>query len=383
MKPLAPLDASPRLRQRYERILGGGGGWAVRRVLSRWIERIDVVGSEHLASGPLLVLMNHTNALDPLLLTVYGGRPIQFLVTEPVTAVPGFGHLLSWLGQIPKRKLDAEARAFRRLKAWGNVGSAVGLFPEGQFPWDGRPLALQSGLGQLVAYLDVPVVTCRLHNGDRLWPPWAPGPRRTRLRLEIDPPFRFARGDDAEAVVARRIHVDPDATERWPATGRGLARGLARILRFCPACATDASLSDAGDVLRCSACARAWNASGDLVLRSSAGNETMTVADAFDLSRAHFRRAFVRSRRLTSLGPVDVLDITRQAVEDVASGPLVLDGAELRVSDFRLDRTDVLAHTVDWGQRVVLRTERRRLALRMPQDSRAIWTDALGAWGES
>jgi hypothetical protein len=42
-----------------------------------------------------------------------------------------------------------------------------------------------------------------------------------------------------------------------------------------------------------------------------------------------------------------------------------------------VDLADVLGHTLDWGNLLLLRTSRQRLALAMPEDSRAVWSFVL------
>ncbi|MBX7101871.1 MAG: 1-acyl-sn-glycerol-3-phosphate acyltransferase [Myxococcaceae bacterium] len=371
---LAPREPSAEGLAQLERVMGAFG-WAARLGTSAFMAEVEVEGREHLAQGPLLVLMNHRCAFDPWLLTVHARRPIQFLITEPVMSLGTASRLVAWWGQIPKRKLDPDARALRTLKGWTQLGGAVGLFPEGQFPWDGRPLPLQPGLPQLVSYLGVPVVTARLFNSDRVWPPWAKHPRHTRLRLEIDPPRRLAFGE-VEAYVAERIRVDPDGDgPRWPAEGRRLAEGLARFLRLCPECGEDRALTDGGEELRCAACHRVWFVTADNVLHAAGGSSPL--AEVLSQVKTHFRARWRASRRFESLGPADVVDVSRRELAHLARGQLVLDGGTLHVGAWSLQVKDVLAHTLDWDARILLRTAQARLALRLPHDSRALWTLAL------
>jgi hypothetical protein len=342
-----------------------------------WAQDVEVTGREHLADGPKLVMMNHSSVFDPFLLTVHGGRPIQFLLTEPAMSLRAASHLAAWWGQVPKRKLDSEARAFRTLKAWCRLGGLVGVFPEGQFPWDGHPLPMQPGLAQLIAYLDVPIVTVRLTNGDRLWPPWAKHPRRTKIRIEIDAPVRLPAGQSLASLVAARLFVDPDACARWPAHGEKLAEGLTRFLRYCPACGADKALADSGNDLRCRSCRRNWAVAADN--RLIAEGATMTIAQARHAASAHWHQRWHETHHHESLGPVNVLDVSRHRADLLTTDVLHLERWRLRAGGWSLNLQDVLAHTLDWGEVIVLRTARQRLAIRMPHDSRALWSFALDA----
>ncbi len=371
---LGSIEPSARALKKFERTLRWVG-WATRLVTRPWVQEVEVRGREHLAKGPLLVLMNHTNVLDPFLLTVHGQRPIQFLITEAAMSAGIGSRFASWWGQVPKRKLDNDTRSMRTLKKWVQMGGAVGLFPEGQFTWDGHPLPIRTGLAQLVSYLDVPVVTARLINGDRLWPSWAKHRRRTKLRLEIDPPRKFERGEPVEAIVADRLRVDPDTCDRWPVSGKRLAEGLAQLLRYCPSCGADDTLLEAGNRLSCTTCERNWEVTGENRLEGK--DDAMTIASALRRAESHWREQWLRTKSWRSRGEVTVLDVGRGASSQIARGILRLEEGHLRMDGWELATNDVLAHMLDWGERIVIRTERSRLAFALPEDSRALWTVAF------
>ncbi len=348
-------------------------GPIVRVLLRRYVAGVEVVGREHLDGGPYLVLMNHACPFDPVLLTFYARMVPHFLVTEPFMADRPAARFAAWLGQIPKRKLEPDARAMRMMKRWCGVGGSVATFPEGQFPWDGIPLPLQPGLGDLVRYLEVPLVTVRLINGDRLWPAWAKSPRRTRLRIEIDPPRKFegaeATDSNVEAYVAERIRVDPDECVRWPATGKNLAEGLARFLRFCFACGAD-------EALVCAGCGGRWEVSGENRLRGPAGE--FSIAEAWAKVRSALDRRWSKGTvDLIGLGEVSVIDASKPQWKPVTRGKLALAGGILSVGTWQVPIADVVAHTMDWGDLILIRTRRQRIALRLPDDSRAVWTYAF------
>jgi 1-acyl-sn-glycerol-3-phosphate acyltransferase len=380
---VAPIEPTRKALTRL-RFLTAITGPFVRFLLRRTVRGVEVTGREHLSGpGPKLVLMNHSNALDPVLLTYFGRKPIQFFVTEPYMATGWVARLASWLGQIPKRKLDHDTRSIRVMKKWCEQGAIVGLFPEGQFSWDGEPLALQPGLGQLIRFLDVPVVTARLINGDRLRPAWARFTRRTSLRLEFDPPRRFGPEEEIESCVRDWIHVDPATCERAPVQGNRLAEGLASFLRFCFECGADESMRDTGNRLSCRHCGRSWTATADLRLLAYVKNGTTKTIRSLPIRGAWARvRAMLAERwgtrpALQSLRPVTVYDASRAQWTPVTTGPLTLANGKLTIVGWNLDLRDVLAHTMDWGDLILLRTPRARIALRMPGDSRAVWTFAI------
>ncbi|MFI4918382.1 MAG: lysophospholipid acyltransferase family protein [Legionellales bacterium] len=353
------------------------GAWLGRLFLKLYVQQVIVVGKEHLQQGPAVVMMNHSNVLDPLILAFHLERPIHFMVTEPFMADRFTARVFAWLGQIPKRKLDFDTRSIRTMKQWCQLGGIVGVFPEGHFSWDGYPLPLQPGLEQLVSYLDVPVVTVRLINGDRFWPPWAKNRRKTTLRLEIDPPKYFKPGEHVEDYVSSHIAVNPETCPRWPAFGKNLTAGLSRLLRFCPACGADQVLIESGDALLCKhpSCLSHWNLTSDNQLHEQKQGTSLSTAQALAAVYSHVKQQWLGLEPyFYSLGTVDVLDCTHAQWTQLDCGFLELQQGFLRVGKWHLPVHEVLAQTLDWGELIVLRTRRQRIALRMPVDSRALWT---------
>src|SRR5687768_9997734 len=109
--PIPPIEPTRRALARNARALRAAGG-AVRWFLRRRFDRVEISGREHLVGdGPLLVLANHCHVLDPVLLTAYAGRPLQFLITEPAMFAGPAARFLAWFGQVPKRKLDSDPRS--------------------------------------------------------------------------------------------------------------------------------------------------------------------------------------------------------------------------------------------------------------------------------
>jgi hypothetical protein len=105
----------------------------------------------------------------------------------------------------------------------------------------------------------------------------------------------------------------------------------------------------------------------------------MDVGQALEEVFAHARARWTGAPTLTSRGTVEVLDATSAEWTPLASGTLHLADHELRVGRWTLAVGEVLAHTLDWGHLMLLRTRRQRIALAMPNDSRARWTHAVDA----
>jgi 1-acyl-sn-glycerol-3-phosphate acyltransferase len=375
MKPMlavAPITPSKEALARNAAMLGRIG-WAVRLALKPWLAGVEVVGREHVLDGPSLILANHSHFLDPLIMTLFLRRPIQFMVTEPAMFDSPLARFLARFGQVPKRKLESDVKSMRLLKQWCAVGGSVCVFPEGQFSYDARLGPLRGGLAQLIDYLDVPVVTLRQMNGDRFWPIWAPRPRRTSLRIEVDAPRRFAPSEDVYAEVAKRLQVDPDHCVRFPVSGRHLARGLARLFRYCPSCFAE-TLSERGDALVCSACSELWRVGSDNVLK---GKSDTSVGAALARICAELDRRWDKNPVLESAGLVELFDTTALAWRSIGRARLILRDGTFSLGEWTLAANSILGHSFDWGDLIQVRTKTQRFALRLDFDSRALWTHAI------
>jgi 1-acyl-sn-glycerol-3-phosphate acyltransferase len=262
--------------QKYQRLRPVGGLF-----LRRW-GTFTASGLEHIPrEGPVIILTNHVAHFDALHINYMVRRPVIFLASTALFSGDMRSRFLQSMGMIPKRKFTPDARAIRTLRGWIDSGAAVGIFPEGERSWDGEPLPMVPGIAKLIRFLDAPVVTGRIHNGDHHWPRWSPHHRRTRVHLELDEAVTFGRRtppDDITRYISQRIVIPPDQHRRWPARGsRQLCEGLSNLLFCCPACQTPEALTEQGAQLSCSACAAAWRLDTSGVLTGIRGGAADTT----------------------------------------------------------------------------------------------------------
>lgn len=130
--------------------------------------RVDVVGTPP-ASGPLILLPNHPNALlDPAIVLATAGRPVRFLAKS--TLFRGtFAPLLKAAGAIPVYRRQDTAEVGRNAETFAAVdaalarGEAVCIFPEGISHSSGMLEPLRTGAARMAlsaaaAGLDVRLV---------------------------------------------------------------------------------------------------------------------------------------------------------------------------------------------------------------------------------
>ncbi len=137
----------------------------IRRVSSLLLElfyrRVEVVGLDRLpATGPLLVVANHQNALvDGMLVLAVLPRRLVTVAKAPLFDNPLIGPFLRGLGAIPVyRRQDAEAGVFdpaRNVDLFGAAietlrdGGAILIFPEGVSQPEPALMPLRTGAARM------------------------------------------------------------------------------------------------------------------------------------------------------------------------------------------------------------------------------------------
>jgi glycerol-3-phosphate O-acyltransferase / dihydroxyacetone phosphate acyltransferase len=118
--------------------------------------RLEVIG-EGIPVGPVLLVMNHPNALlDPAILLAGSRRPVRFLAKSTLFTRNPLGWLVRQSGAIPVyRPRDAGTDVTRNVAMFAAVqdalarDEAVGLFPEGISHSSGRLEPLRTGAARI------------------------------------------------------------------------------------------------------------------------------------------------------------------------------------------------------------------------------------------
>ncbi len=341
----------------------------VKQYLKSFFYKIEIEGKEHLQGGAKLLLMNHSCPLDPLLITFFGGRPTQFLITEAFMQGRFSAKIASMLGQIAKRKLDFDTSSIRLMKKWCEQGALVATFPEGQFSWDGKPSPLMPGIDQLVQYLDVPVVTAHLSNGEKVKPAWAKNYRKTSIKITINPQKKFEKGENIAQYIEDKIFFKSKAKIQFESVGNNLSSGLKKILRYCPSCHSDGMLLEIEDNLECSQCLKSWTITAD---NKVLGEKFKEVSDLFNNLYEILDKLWTASYTFKSVSEVEIINISKGAWKSLDKGQMELKDHKLIIGSFTLSLKEIQSHTLDWGDLIILKTRLERFAIKLPSDSRAI-----------
>lgn len=122
-------------------------GWTVRALnLLRARLSINLTGIDNVASGPAILVGNHTSTFDPIVVVMQTGWRVTAF-----TKAEWFSHRIApffrMMGQIPLRRGDEPATdwAMRMAQSTLNDGNKVGIYPEGtRAPDQGKLYRLHS-----------------------------------------------------------------------------------------------------------------------------------------------------------------------------------------------------------------------------------------------
>jgi len=269
------------------------------------------------ASGPGIIVANHTTLFDPIWVYAMLKRPVYFAATEDLFRKRALGQLIRWFGAFPKRKAASDITALRSMFAIAEDGGLVGVFPEGVRSWDGSTQPVFSGIAKLIRRLKVPVYVCLLEGAYLVYPRWARRWRRLPVRGVFSRLYEAGAipGNDAKilADIAAAIHSpDFDDTRIAPKRSqRGLAVNVTKVLYRCPSCGTMEGLKlvrpFSTNLVECSSCYSSWVI--DIGCRLSLADENGKPEGGWTPLPAYYQRVSqmpfspIRSEVRLGLGP--------------------------------------------------------------------------------
>ena len=187
-------------------------------VIMRTLWRVEGRGMHHVpASGPVLIVSNHSSVLDPPFVGGMAPRQLTFLAKAELFAVPGFGRLIHGLNARPVRREGADAAALRAALRVLEHGGALLVFPEGTRGEEGTLRPAKPGAALLAVRSGAPVVPVYVRGSGRAWPRGRRLPRPAKVVVTFGPPLRFERPAEA------------DKKEYYDTVSRDIMAAIARL----------------------------------------------------------------------------------------------------------------------------------------------------------
>jgi 1-acyl-sn-glycerol-3-phosphate acyltransferase len=137
--------------------------FALKRLVLRplyWIFlRLDVEGMHNIpASGPVIVYINHTNWLDPIVAAGVFDREVTIMGKVELFRHPFLGPLLREYGVYPIRRTEGDMGAFKRSLGILHQGGLLIMSPEGTRSYHGRLQEAKPGFMSLAVRAGASIV---------------------------------------------------------------------------------------------------------------------------------------------------------------------------------------------------------------------------------
>jgi 1-acyl-sn-glycerol-3-phosphate acyltransferase len=160
----------------------------VFRVLSRLLLDLDMEGLERTPEqGPLILAINHTSFLDPVLAITYI-RPDILPMTKVEYFKFPYGFLFTQYGAFPVRRGEGDLSAIRRALQILRKGHVMLIAPEGTRTKSGVLEAAREGTALIALKSGAPILPVAMWGGKKFWHNLL-RLRRTRVGLRVGEPL--------------------------------------------------------------------------------------------------------------------------------------------------------------------------------------------------
>ncbi len=124
-------------------------------LLTRW----QVRGRENIPSqGPVLIVANHLNLVDPPLLGISLGRKVTFMAKEELFRSTFSRYFIRSLGAFPVHRGQPDKKALRQANQVLTQGLALVMFPEGRRSRNAQLRSASSGSALIALHSGAPIL---------------------------------------------------------------------------------------------------------------------------------------------------------------------------------------------------------------------------------
>jgi 1-acyl-sn-glycerol-3-phosphate acyltransferase len=163
--------------------------FVLRHILFPMLLELEVVGRDNIPlHGRLIVMMNHINFLDPILVSAIMPRDIAIMSKIENYDIPFWGKIVEWYGTFPVRRGEVDIRAVRTSIQVLECDEALLLAPEGHRSETGGLQMAYDGMALVATRTHSPIVPIAISGADR-FAYCIRRLRRTPITLHIGEPF--------------------------------------------------------------------------------------------------------------------------------------------------------------------------------------------------
>jgi len=166
------------------------------RVLYFVLFKLEVSGKENAPpTGPLILMINHIDALDPFIVVGVFPRPITPMAKIEIFDIPLVGFLSRAYGAIPVQRGQVDTRALRRSLQVLREGGALLIAPEGTRSPNHSLQQGKDGMALIAARTHASIIPVGIVGTEHAGHYWR-SLRRVPVRITIGRPFRLDPGGE-------------------------------------------------------------------------------------------------------------------------------------------------------------------------------------------
>lgn len=206
----------------------------ILRFLFRILLRCHITGLENVPKeGPLIVVINHTSFLDPVMACALIPREITAMSKMELFYYPVLNILALLYGAFPVRRGEVDRRALRRAEKVLKSGRGLLMAPEGTRSKTGSLQRAKHGAALVALRTGAPMLLVAMWGGKKFWANLV-RLRPTEVEMRIAGPITLSPPEGVSRREALRIMTDEmmcSLAALLPPEHRGVYAKGARITR--------------------------------------------------------------------------------------------------------------------------------------------------------
>lgn len=234
-------------------------------------------------SPPYFVVAEHKNYLDPIFIGLSIPHPVSYLTTFEMYRTPFNKWLMRLLWNIPRKRFKPDYSSNKIMYEAIDKGAVIGIFPEGERSWTGETQQFKPEvLKLLLKKSEIPILPVKIKGNYPVWPRWAKGFNRYKVRVEIREPF-YADPACSEEELEKQIRDrlgNSNIPEKITSKSPDLGKGLEKVFYRCSECGEFNSFTVDKGIMTCGKCGLALEISPDLMVTYRKNESTMHLSIA-------------------------------------------------------------------------------------------------------